>query len=241
MAYFFVVTTLHETVWEGSKGCAGQPQRIHNAGRDVRERGWRQSENVIMLPFKTAGFGAMAVVLLCGSMAVAQQRDGRGDDTRLKTQPAPKGGTKTTPAMTADELGKMLKDMGYQFQTQRLDNGAVIYQLTIKSNGMNVPMDVELSKDGTKVWLTVWFRQLGPNESIPSDVMTKMLESNGRFGPCFFSISTGRQPFLGLPLDNRNLASEDVRRQIDIFIQVYQQTEPLWNTNKWNPQVGGGR
>jgi hypothetical protein len=197
-----------------------------------------------MLNLKNAALGAVSIVLLSTSMATAQ-RQNLGDDPRLK-QTAPKTETKaptiqTSSTVTTDDLAKMLKDMGYQCKTNTLSNGAVILELDIQTNGRTCALDVELSKDKSKVWLTAWFKQMSQGETIPSHIMTQMLESNGKLGPCHFAVSTAKQVYLGCPVDNRNLSSQELRRQIDIFLSVFNQTEPLWNSGKWNVQVGGGR
>jgi hypothetical protein len=187
-----------------------------------------------MLNFKNAVLGAVSVILLSGSMAFAQRPNQGVDDPRQSTkQPTPKVEVKTpSSTLNIDDLAKMLKDLGYQFKINRQPTGNIL-ELDIQTNGRVAAVDIELSKDSTKVWITAWFKKLSPGETIPSNIMTQMLESNGRLGPCHFSLSTGKQLYLGCPIDNRNLAPEELRRQLDIFLNVFNQTENLWNSSKW--------
>ena len=42
-----------------------------------------------------------------------------------------------------------------------------------------------------------------------------------------------------LALDNRGLTKTELQRQMDVFANVFQVTEPLWNSEKWNTATGG--
>ncbi|HYV40048.1 MAG TPA: hypothetical protein VE988_30460, partial [Gemmataceae bacterium] len=106
-------------------------------------------------------------------------------------------------------------------------------------NGKMVPVDVELSKDGQKLWLSVWFQPLAQGQTIPANILNGMLEANGKFGPCHFFVAQSKNMVLACPVDNRYLTAEDLRREINIFVNVYAQTENLWNTQKWGVQNGG--
>ena len=186
-----------------------------------------------MLNLKSAVLGSVSVILLSGSMAFAQRPNQGADDPRLSKQPAPKAEVKTTSStLNVDDLAKILKDLGYQFKINRQQTGTIL-ELDIQTNGRMAAVDIELSRDNSKVWITAWFKKLSPGETIPSNIMIQMLESNGRLGPCHFSLSTGKQLYLGCPVDNRNLAPEELRRQLDIFLNVFNQTENLWNSSKW--------
>jgi hypothetical protein len=192
-----------------------------------------------MLSISKATLGAVTVVLLSTSMASAQRSDRGSDDPRpsaKQSAPVQTAKLNNNGSLTIDEVAAMLKDLGYQSKLNKLDNGSVVLYLDISTNGRTCMLDVELSKDGTKVWLTAWFRKLSEGQTIPSNIMMQLLESGCRFGPCHFAISSGKQLYLGCPLDNRSLTSEDLRRQIDIFLSVFNQTEYLWNSNKWAQQ-----
>jgi hypothetical protein len=194
-----------------------------------------------MLNFKKAALGAVSLVLLCTSMASAQRLNQSTDDHRLPPTPAPKLEGNLPAVQSIDDISGMLKSLGYLFKVNKLQDGSVILELDLQSNGRKVALDIELSKDRSKVWLSAWFRQLAKDESIPSNILMQLLESNGKFAPCHFAVSAARQLYLGCPLDNRNLSAEELRTRIDIFLQVFNQTEPLWNNAKWNVQVGSGR
>jgi hypothetical protein len=187
-----------------------------------------------MLKLTKATMSALSIVLLSTSLASAQRGERGIDDPRFGKQTAPTQTAKTSgESLTLDDIGNLLKDLGYKFRTNKLDNGSVALYLDIPTNGRTCILDVGLSKNGSKVWLTAWFRKLSEGETIPSNVMTQLLESTWRYGPCHFGLSSGKQLFLGCALDNRNLSSDDLRRQIATFLNVFNQTEHLWNNNKW--------
>jgi hypothetical protein len=187
-----------------------------------------------MLNLTKAAMIAAGIVLLSTSMALAQRGDRGIDDPRFAKQTAPTQNTKVNnDALTIDDVGNMLKDLGYQFRPNKLDDGSVVLYLDIPTNGRTCMLDIGLSKNGSKVWLTAWFRKLSEGETIPPNVLTQLLESTWRFGPCHFGISSGKQLYLGCPLDNRNLSADELRRQIDTFLNVFNQTEYLWNNKKW--------
>jgi len=189
-----------------------------------------------MLSLKIAAAGAMSVIMVCSTVGMAQpQRPQQGkDDPRFnQTQPVQKVDAQPVARANIDDVARMLKGLGYQVNLNKANNGHVILELDINVKGKVVPVDIELSKDGCKIWLTSWFKQLGQGESIPASFLTQMLESNGTLGPVHFSISQSKQLYLAGPMDNRNVSPEDLRRELDIFTQVYMQTEPLWNHNNW--------
>jgi len=179
-----------------------------------------------MSNLKKAVFGATTFVLLCGTMAFAQQP---GD--RRAFQPPPPG--QPSARLTNADVEKLLNEMGYAFKLFKVETGGIVFQLDIPSASKTVPLDISLSPDTSKLWLTVGIRQLAPNETIPSHIMMKMLESNSRLGPCHFAVNQARILLLNCPLDNRNMTRDDLRRQIDIYVNVYNTTENLWNSAKW--------
>jgi hypothetical protein len=198
-----------------------------------------------MLKLKAAAFGAMTLVLFSGALAVGQDRGGdpRGgkkDDAKIEK----KADQPAAPAVLSDkDVGELLKKLGYTPEVHKLPpNDALLYLVKIEHKGLTVSLNVERSVDGSKVYLSVWFKPLEKDEQIPSDVLVKMLEANSKFGPCHFSmLGQARQLYLAMPLDNRNLTPEEVQRQIGVFLNVVAETEPIWNSAKWAPPGGGGR
>jgi hypothetical protein len=178
-----------------------------------------------------AAFGVVTLVLLGTSMAAAQT------PARDRLPPVT---PKSAEKLNADELGKMLKDMGYDFKSVKLNNGVIVHQLDIPYSGKVVPLDISISPSGAKVWMSVWFNALPAGQTIPSHIMLQMLETNSKLGPCHFAMGNQKQLSLSCPLDNRNLSTEELRRWLDYYLMVYNQTENLWNTSKWGTQVGGG-
>jgi hypothetical protein len=189
-----------------------------------------------MRGIKTAGLGALTLALLGGSLVAAQP--GRQDGVK---QPGQVQMPKAGPLSDA-ELGTLFRDLGYTPEEQKLPNGAIVYRMKVTKNNMTMIMDAERSPDGTKVWLSAWFKQLAQGEQIPQDILMKMLDVNAKNGPVHFSCNSNiRQLYLALPMDNRGLTAEELRRQIDVLHTVFRDSEPLWNHNKWNVNVGGGR
>jgi hypothetical protein len=180
--------------------------------------------------FRLAGFGATVFLLISGSLATGQERFRASDDPRLPKQPpAAKMG-----ALSDTEIADMLRQLGHQVETVKLESGNSFYRVKISKDGTIMTMDVERSPDGSKVWLAAWFKQLGPNEQIPQDILMKMLDVNATQGPCHFACNAKvRQLYLALPLDNRGLTSNEVQRQIEVLFTVFRNSEPLWNSNKW--------
>ncbi len=154
-------------------------------------------------------------------------------DVRIEARAADK--------LTQDDLGKMLKDMGYTFKAVKQNNGVIVHQLDIPYKDRVVPLDISLSSSGSKLWMSVWFTPLAAGQTYPNHVLMQMLETNQRWGPCHFAMDSKHQMALSCPVDNRSLTQDELRRWIDFYLNVYDQTENLWNSGKWTTQVGGGR
>src|SRR6185295_6653174 len=116
------------------------------------------------------------------------------------------------------------------FKSVTRSNGVIVHELDVPSSARVVFVDISLSADGTKVWLQ---SLMSNGQSVPSHIMQKLLETNSSIGPNFFALGANNGISLQCPLDNRNLTQEDIRREIDIFVQLTNQTESLWNNKMW--------
>jgi hypothetical protein len=186
-----------------------------------------------MVNLKRATLSAVTLVVLSSSVTMAQLP---GRDRSPPPPPPPPTGV--VDKLTVEDLGNMLKELGYEFTTVKLNNGVIAHRLNIPHKNRNVPLDISLSSSGSKVWMSVWFTPLPAGQTIPTFVMVQMLETNHRLGPCHFALGAQKQLSLSLSLDNRSLNSEEMRRWIDYYLLAYDQTENLWNSSRWNTQAG---
>lgn len=175
-------------------------------------------------------FAGLIVGVLMGSLAIAQERE-RPDDPRLP------GGDKSTgfaAPLTVQILGDLLNQLGHPPEVVTLNSGQQVLRISLKRDGLTMPLDVERSADGTKIWLSSWFKALDAKLQIPPKIMLKMLDANSLYGPVHFQYNgPTRQLVLALALDNRGLTGLELQRQIEVFAKVYAKTEPLWNPAKW--------
>jgi hypothetical protein len=194
-----------------------------------------------MLKLNAVALGAMSLVLFTGAVAVGQDRGGDrnfGKDDKKIEKRDDKG---APPVVLGEkELGDMLTTLGHAPKPFKLNNGVTVYIIQIKVDTLNINVSVERSPDGSKLWLAADFQL--PAGGIPGDVMQKMLEANAKHGPCHFALNVQGKAFsLAMPMDNRNISSEELQRQIGSFSNALRQTEALWNANKWVPAGGGVR
>lgn len=159
-------------------------------------------------------------------------------------QPAgpPKPPAEAAP-LTEESLQQMLTLMGYEPKVEKTASSN-IYTLTIKRDTWTYVVQVSLSPNKSKLWLSGWLGELPPNEKIPVEKLLDLLEGSWNYGPTHFRYyKKFRQINLGLCLENRNVTSPHLRENLEDFMDTMKKTELLWNAKKWEnkPEVTVGK
>jgi hypothetical protein len=125
-------------------------------------------------------------------------------------------------ALTKLNLKTTLENMGFETK----DLGANTYQITL-NQGTIIPMSVSLSTDESGIWLITFFAdKVLANYS--ADKLIKLLQSNWSTGVSFFVLNGNKLEMLH-PIENRNITTILLRKEIESHARTVTSTEPLWN------------
>jgi len=175
---------------------------------------------------------------------MAQRPDPIKDDPRKEKAPDIKKDAPTHVALSMNEIRKMVDDLGFKNKTTNF-NGVEFINLEIQKGDRVWLINIALSKDGSKIWLTSPLSTLSPGQAIPPEIMRKMLETNFKVGSNRFAVHPNGTIVLEGALDNRNVSAEQLRNHINWLVQFTATHEPLWNPNMWpstapTPPSSGG-
>jgi|GEM_PF-1460956 len=188
------------------------------------------------LRFLFLAAGLLAIVLV-GSTAAQKTPavPGMSLDEKSTTPDEVKTKKKTpASALTNESLAEMLDNMGYDYRTDTLASGGVIYTLNIASNEWRFPIEVSLSQSKSLVWLIVPLQTLPAAGAVPSESLVRLLQENWQINPHLFAIpKNSRQLYLQRPLENQNVTPAKLRAAIDAMADTVRSTAPLWDVSKW--------
>jgi hypothetical protein len=152
-------------------------------------------------------------------------------------------------ALTPDDLGKLLTDMGYE--PKKIDDNT--YEVIIKRDGWAVYLRCCFSSDKTKLWLISSLGDIKDINQAPADVLANLLIANFNHGPSAFYLEdadannkAAKRLKIGRPVDNRAITASILRQQIDAIFSTIRETKDLWKTSEWKstkaavaPATGG--
>jgi hypothetical protein len=148
--------------------------------------------------------------------------------------PPPTGGgivQRDNPAgatLTADGLHTMLAQMGLTPEGKTDSDGGRYEKVTIKKNDFTVPLTICLSKDGRKVWLQAFLGSLPEGNAVSAGVLLKLLQENQQMASQFCCSEDGKDLWLKRHFDNRGVAADVVRQELDMVVTQVIDTKLLW-------------
>jgi hypothetical protein len=173
---------------------------------------------------------AAALFALSASVAVAE------GDKSDRTEKAPA----KTKVIDDDALLTMLRDMGYDPKVDKTADGAAIYTLIVKQDTWTKVVEVSLSPNKRKVWLSAPLPSI-PAEKVTGGPLLALLQENWDLAPAHFRVykpgKPGNMLSLGLAVDNRDITPQVLRQELDFMLGAISRTHPLWDVAKW-PSAG---
>jgi len=151
------------------------------------------------------------------------------------------GGPSTVSAqegtpLKSTELKAMLSKMGYEMK----EVGDELYEVTVDRDNWQVFVTMSVSKDGKLVWLDCKFPELTSPDTAPGAAYLRLLQENANVAPNFFAFNkVDNRIHIYRALDNKNVTSGQVRREITQFDQTVRTTVDLWRPEAF-VQLGGG-
>lgn len=107
-------------------------------------------------------------------------------------------------------LKKMMTDMGYT-PNELPSDSSPIFEVTVVTEGFNVPIAFEVSRSGRYVWARA---NLGKPE-ISGDKALALLKKNAELQPSIFWVTSNGTLLLGMPIDNRDITATHLRFVLD--------------------------
>jgi len=139
----------------------------------------------------------------------------------------PRGG-----AVTSENLGKMLRAMGYGPQALSEE----VFQLTITRDNWKVHTLVSLSPDRARIWLECKFPPIPDPQGAPAAAWLRLLEENERIGPAHFVFNKDDQRVhLFRALDNVEVTPVRLREELEGFDRTVRKTQSIWRSENFQP------
>ena len=151
-------------------------------------------------------------------------------------KPAPmKAPTLQPGGVNHDGLGVLLNKLG--FNAQRIeDKVSVQFVAQLPRGNLNYSLNCYLTQNQDKVVLAVPLVALPEGDKLRADILEALLRKNADIGPAHFVCDpTNRQLILVRILDNRDLTTGQLRREIDKLGTIAGQTRSLWRPSEYPP------
>jgi len=128
-------------------------------------------------------------------------------------------------SLTTEQLGNALSS--YNKNTIN-DNGQVVYSITVPKGKWNLNFIVNLSPNGTVIWMTNGLTAMP--DKVSTDALLNVLKKNTDIGPMFFSIAHGSLR-MNYPVANCNLTADSLKEKVEAMASTVVDVEPLWNAD----------
>lgn len=162
----------------------------------------------------------VAFGLVCGSVNSADAQVRRGPiETRTDVTTTTTGGV----VLNEESLIAMLRDLGYEAKTFNVGSGKM-YHVSCDKDGFHYEIHISFSPNMRKLWI---YNTFAPR-SYSMDEMRRLMEASALYGPAHFRILPSGELSLGLAVDNHDLNRDTLRTELDFFMLIVRQTEPLW-------------
>jgi uncharacterized protein (TIGR03067 family) len=135
-----------------------------------------------------------------------------------------------TGSLNSEQIGRLLKDMGYDSQELTPD----VFQVTVNREGWKVHVMVSLARDNERVWLESKFAPIADPDLVPASAWRKLLEENERIGPAHFTFDkSDKRVHLYKAFDNVGLSPARLKKEIDGFDAVVRRTQSVWRAENF--------
>ncbi len=133
---------------------------------------------------------------------------------------------------TSEELGKLLKQMG--FEPQALSEG--VWQVSVARDNWKVHIMIAIARDGDRVWLESKFAPIADPPIVPASAWLKLLEENERISPAHFVFDkSDKRIHLYKAFDNQNVTAARLKKEIESFDAIVRRTQSVWRSENFTP------
>lgn len=127
--------------------------------------------------------------------------------------------------MTAEQLGSMLSNMGYEPK----DLGSGDFEVIIERDNWKTYVGLSISPNGRYLWLDASLHTVSDPDRVPAATWRKLLEVNDQIGPAYFSWNKKTNKlWLFLPVENRDITPVRMRKEIEAFDAILRRTVDSW-------------
>lgn len=172
---------------------------------------------------KTLSIGKVllaALVLVAGSTLVqAEDFPNKGQVT-----------SRSEKTLTDRSLGTLIEGMGYDFRTEKYENGTPYYYINQPDKKFTYYVRATLSHNKKVLWLSVNVSELPSADRIDAEKLLSLLEKNGTtLGKAHFRKS-GKYLVIGQPVENQDITPAKLRAEIEDLMRCVRDTEALVET-----------
>ena len=119
----------------------------------------------------------------------------------------------------------MLVQLGYEVTDLTKDPGKEKYSVKLTSNGLNVPIAVEISANTKYIWLTAF---LGPADSTNGSKCFALLKQNFIAQPCQFYVTEKGNLMFGLPVENKGVTNAWLKDRLESVANKIGESKTIW-------------
>jgi hypothetical protein len=159
----------------------------------------------------------VVVAILCLGTAIALQAN--------PGNPQQKQPTARPGRLSAQQIGDALTSYGKN--TQNI-NGQIQYSVTVSHGKAVLQEKINLSPDGTVIWMTINIEALPDLNKVPATALANLLKKNLEIGPMFFDIQS-EIVSLTYPVPNYDMTPALVKAYVETLATTCVDTMPLWD------------
>ena len=146
-------------------------------------------------------------------------------------QPAP-APAPARESLTSAELGKLLKDMGYEPEALTPE----VWQVAITRDGWKVHVMLSLDGNGDRLWFESKFAVIAVPDLVPASAWFRLLGANERIGPAYFAFDRNdNRIHLYKTCDNVGIAPIRLKKELETFDGIVRKTQNLWRAENFMP------
>lgn len=129
------------------------------------------------------------------------------------------------PKIDRKGLRNLLVTAGYTIKDLNTTEGQEKYELTIRKDGLDIPIAIEITPSTNYIWFTV---NLGPAPGDGDLQHAQLLKQNGMIQPSQFYISSSGKLMIGLPVENKSVTIASLIRNMDTITGKVTETKSYW-------------
>ena len=134
-------------------------------------------------------------------------------------------------------LVQMLENLGYEPKEGKYPNGNPFQTIGGATPELTWSANLSVNPSTHLIWLEMNFWSLQGDQKFPYDVLLEALERNFQLDTMrYVYLKESRKFRLAGSLPNRDIKPVQIKALIDEAVNEAQQTQHLWNPNKWRQQ-----